>query len=69
MERWALVLEKMNDPTIPDGTMITLPPPENTQSKTGLAHAVRMITTDSKQQQEPYSADEAEAALLSLEFF
>lgn len=69
MERWALVLEKMNDPSIPDGTMITLPPPENTQSKTGLAHAVRMIATDSKQAQEPDPADEAEAALLSLEFF
>ena len=70
MERWALVLEKMSDPTILDGTMITLPPPKNTQSKTGLAHAVRMIASDSsKQAQEPDPADEAEAALLALEFF
>jgi hypothetical protein len=69
MERWALVLEKMNDPSIPDGTMITLPPPENTQSKTGLAHAVRMITTDADQPPVADSADEAEDALMSMGFF
>jgi len=69
MERWALVLEKMNDPSIPDGTMITLPPPENTQSKTGLAHAVRMIATDADQPPEADPADEAEDALMSMGFF
>ena len=69
MERWALVLERMNDPSIPDGTMITLPPPENTQSKTGLAHAVRMIATDVDQPKEADPADEAENALTSLGFF
>ena len=69
MERWALVLEKMDDPSIPEGTMITLPPPENTQSKTGLAHAVRMITTDADQPPEADPADEAEDALMSLGFF
>lgn len=69
MERWALVLEKMNDPSIADGTMITLPPPENTQSKTGLAHAVRMITTDADQPPVADSADETEDALMSMGFF
>ncbi|EKM7586370.1 TPA: hypothetical protein ACGJ68_000219 [Pseudomonas aeruginosa] len=69
MERWALVLEKMNDPSIPEGTMITLPPPENTQSKTGLAHAVRMITTDAEPAQQEDFADEAEEALMAMEFF
>ncbi|ROM18396.1 hypothetical protein BK643_05820 [Pseudomonas protegens] len=69
MERWALILEKMNDPSIPEGTMITLPPPENTQSKTGLAHAVRMIATDVDQPLEVDPADEAEDALMSLGFF
>ena len=69
MERWALVLERMNDTSIPDGTMITLPPPENTQSKTGLAHAVRMITTDADQPPEADPLDEAEEALMSIGFF
>ncbi|MNL30471.1 hypothetical protein D3C87_1522090 [compost metagenome] len=69
MERWGLVLEKMNDPSIPDGTIITLPPPENTQSKTGLAHAVRMIATNVDQPQETDLADETEDALMSLGFF
>lgn len=69
MERWALVLKKMNDPRIPDGTMITLPPPENTQSKTGLAHAVRIIATDADQPPEADPADEAEDALMSMGFF
>jgi len=69
MERWALALEKMNDPSIPDGTMITLPPPEHTQSKTGLAHAVRMIATNIDQPPETDPADEAEEALMSLGFF
>jgi hypothetical protein len=69
MERWALVLEKMNDPSISDGTMITLPPPENTQTKTGLAHAVRMIATSVNQPPESDPADEAEEALMSLGFF
>ena len=69
MQRWALVLERMNDPSIPDGTMITLPPPENTQSKTGLAHAVRMIATEADQPPEADPADEAEDALMSMGFF
>lgn len=69
MERWALVLEKMNDPNIADGTIITLPPPEHTQSKTGLAHAVRMIATNVDLPPETDPADEAEDALMSLGFF
>lgn len=69
MQRWALILEKMNDETIPNGTMITLPPPENTQSKTGLAHAVRMIATDVNHPVEVDPTDEAENALMSLGFF
>lgn len=69
MERWAMTLEKMNDPSIPDGTMITLPPPANTQSKTGLAHAVRLIATNTAQLEEAEPADTAADALTSLEFF
>ncbi|MFG0548715.1 hypothetical protein [Pseudomonas sp. yb_9] len=69
MERWALMLEKMNDPSIPEGTMITLPPPESTQSKTGLAHAVRMIATDAEPAKQGDFADEAEEALMAMEFF
>lgn len=48
LERWRLVLTKMNDPTIADGTFITLPPPENSQSKAGLAQAVRIVNLDAK---------------------
>lgn len=69
MERWALILKKMSDPSIPDGAMITLPPPENTQSKTGLADAVRMLTTDIDLAQHEKSADNAEEALMAMEFF
>lgn len=43
LERWQLVLTQMSDPAIPDGAFITLPPPENSQSKAGLAQAVRII--------------------------
>ena len=46
LERWQLVLNKLNDPAIPDGAFITLPPPENSQSKAGLAQAVRIINQD-----------------------
>ncbi|MFF7707830.1 MULTISPECIES: hypothetical protein [unclassified Pseudomonas] len=43
LERWKLVLEMLNDPSIPDGTLLTLPPPDQPQSKAGLAQAVRII--------------------------
>ena len=43
LDRWKLVLERMRDPTIPDGAVITLPPPTHSQSKTGLAEAVRLV--------------------------
>ncbi|MBD8123678.1 hypothetical protein IFT62_20950 [Pseudomonas lutea] len=69
MERWALVLEKMNDSSIAEGTMITLPPPEHTQSKTGLAHAVRMVATEMDQRAEADPADDIDNALVSMEFF
>lgn len=46
LERWQLVLNKLNDPAIPDGAFITLPPPENSQSKAGLAQAVRIVNQD-----------------------
>jgi len=38
--RWALAVERMTDPAIPDGTLITLPPPQVSQTKTGLALAI-----------------------------
>jgi hypothetical protein len=35
-ERWTLVIERMLDPAIEDGTLITLPAPKVSQTKTGL---------------------------------
>lgn len=46
LERWRLVLDMMNDPAIPDGTLLTLPPAANSQSKAGLAQAVRLVNVD-----------------------
>lgn len=43
LSRWKLVLEMLNDPSISDGTLLTLPPPDQPQSKAGLAEAVRII--------------------------
>ncbi len=39
--RWAMALEKLTDPAIPDGTLITLPPPDHSQSKAGLSAEIR----------------------------
>lgn len=46
LERWQLVLDNLNDPDIPDGALITLPPPETSQSKAGLSQAVRIVSQD-----------------------
>lgn len=68
-ERWSLVLDMMNDPSIPDGTLLTLPPSENSQSKAGLAQAVRIINVDIQtvdKQAADDSADEDEELLMEL---
>ncbi|MGQ7818251.1 hypothetical protein ACUTAH_21695 [Metapseudomonas furukawaii] len=66
LQRWRLVLELLTDPETPDGTFITLPPPEHSQSKTGLAQAVRIVNAVAPDEDE--SADDLNT-LLELEFF
>jgi len=39
--RWALALERMLDSNIEDGALITLPPPNASQTKSGLSAAIR----------------------------
>jgi hypothetical protein len=39
--RWQLAVDFLTDPDIPDGALITLPPVENPQSKTGLSTEIR----------------------------
>jgi len=65
LQRWKLVLKLLTDPETPDGTLITLPPPEHSQSKTGLAQAVRIVNAV---EPEDESADDLKT-LLDLEFF
>lgn len=65
LQRWRLVLKLLTDPETPDGTLITLPPPEHSQSKTGLAQAVRIVNAV---EPEDESADDLKT-LLDLEFF
>lgn len=73
LERWRLVLNKLNDPAIPDGAFITLPPPENSQSKAGLAQAVRIVNLDTALPAPEASLDEHsdidEKLLLDMGFF
>lgn len=40
-ERWSLAIEFMLDPSIEDGTLITLPPPAVSQTKAGLSLRIR----------------------------
>ena len=72
LERWRLVLEMMNDPSIPDGTLLTLPPSENSQSKAGLAQAVRVINIEAQtidMQPADRAPDEDEELLIQLGVF
>ena len=73
LDRWRLVLDMMTDPTIPDGTLLTLPPAANSQSKAGLAQAVRLVNADTPPAEVLYAddvaADEDEELLLELGFF
>jgi hypothetical protein len=39
--RWEMALARLTDPNIADGTLITLPPPKVSQTRTGLAIAIR----------------------------
>ncbi len=41
--RWKKAVEMLSDDSIPDGTLVTLPPPEVSQTKAGLALAVRAV--------------------------
>jgi len=72
LNRWRLVLEMLNDPSIPDGTLLTLPPPDQPQSKAGLAQAVRIINqagpSTINSEPEP-DADADEKLLLDMGFF
>lgn len=45
-QRWALALEKLTSDELDDGTLITLPPVKNPQSKAGLASAFRESGND-----------------------
>lgn len=40
-KRWSLAVERLTDLKIPDGTLITLPQPRVSQTKTGLSVAIR----------------------------
>jgi hypothetical protein len=40
-DRWAMALERLTDPNLADGTLITLPPPAVSQTHAGLALAIR----------------------------
>ena len=46
LDRWKLALKLLADPSILDGTLISLPQPEVSQSKTGLAHSVRTVSLE-----------------------
>lgn len=65
LARWQMVLDRMNDQTIPDGTLITLPPPVVAQAKTGLSQEVRLIEAKEIVSQ----IDVDEEALMTMEFF
>ena len=65
LQRWRLVLELLTDPETPDGTFITLPPPEHSQSKTGLAQAVRIVNAVEPDDEPAEDLN----TLLELEFF
>lgn len=45
LHRSSLKLEKLTDPAVEDGTLITLPPPKVSQSKAGLSMAIRETET------------------------
>lgn len=70
LERWRQVLNLMNDPSILNGTLISLPAPEHSQSKTGLAEAVKLVNfgpPDGATIDDETSLDEQ--TLVDLEFF
>jgi len=68
LERWRKALELMADSSIPNGTLISPPPPDHSQSKTGLSEAVKLVNFGPVT--EVGIEDESdEQALLDLEFF
>lgn len=45
-KRWRMAVQRLTDDSIADGTLITLPAPERTQTKAGLAAEIRAVETD-----------------------
>lgn len=45
-ERWKMAIERITDPSLPDGTLITLEPPAHSQSKAGLSASIRAAEFD-----------------------
>jgi hypothetical protein len=45
LARWQMIMDIHNDEGIPDGTLISLPPPKNSQSKTSLAIQAEKLNT------------------------
>jgi hypothetical protein len=52
-ERWQLAIAQLTDPTIPDGSLITLPSVEHPQTKAGLTSEIRKMDEPVKPQQNP----------------
>jgi hypothetical protein len=72
LARWQMIMDIHNDEGIPDGTLISLPPPKNSQSKTSLAMQVEKLNTQIPVKQ--FSADGDDAGgdgklLDDLDFF
>lgn len=44
--RWQVVVDQMTDPSLPDGTLITLPPVSRPQTRAGLSTAIRAVEAD-----------------------
>jgi len=67
LNRWQLIMDIHNDDSVPDKTLISLPPPQNGQSKTALAMQAEKLNTSLP----PIEAvDENAGKLLDdLEFF
>lgn len=51
--RWGLALERLTDPALTDGTLITLPPPAVSQTQTGLTLAIRDTEAPTVARDEP----------------
>ena len=59
LERWELALTLLTDPETPNGTLITMPKPEVSQCKTGIAQAIRSDDINNDNQDEQLGKDYA----------